>query len=76
MAIRGVISTSGLRHFISFDEPFKMRGHSIGLYIWKFRAAPKIPHFGGPGLSCDFNEKDHFFVLLSYAEFGFPTATR
>jgi hypothetical protein len=29
----GVMWTSGLRHLIFLDEPFKVRGHSIGVGI-------------------------------------------
>jgi hypothetical protein len=74
--VRGVMSTSGLRHSISFDEPFKMRGSlNRGLHL-KIQGCPQNTPFWGPGLSCNFDEKMHFFVLLTCAEFGFPTAMR
>ena len=36
-------------HWLYVFMLVKMRGHSMGLYIWNFWAAPKIPHFGVTG---------------------------
>jgi hypothetical protein len=47
----------------------------LGFIFENLELPPKYPILGA-GLSCDFGEKVHFFVLLTCAEFGFPTATR
>jgi hypothetical protein len=55
--VRDVISTLGLEYLISLGKPFKMKGHSIGVYInYKFGAAP----FWRCGPSWAFDEKVYF----------------
>jgi hypothetical protein len=74
--VRGVLLTSSLRHLFYLNKLFKMRGSlDRGLYLKIWGCTQSTP-FWGPGISCDFDEKVYFFVLITYAEFGFPTATR